>query len=507
MFGIDPSSSSKFNHTSSRAPQLSAKSFVLLIVNSAALAIVVELMLMVGFLFAKAAGLPLDAQVQGIAMVVGFPVAMCGAFLLLERIFLPRGWLAAKEREALGSMSHTASRTWSALTGSHVPEATVFRDLNEPNETDKSIIDVQLDTEPQVPFEIPGRAPTPPSKVSLLPAPDVAGERVTEISDACLDTLKEFVFSVRGSLRDLLVTSSETFEFAVELILAGACSQYARARSMSRATAKTLLRLAVEQVGRDRRHGDELITNVEYYAQYASTRLLIDAGRAAASAKIAGDSQAFLSLPNIVELWSRDEKRPMPPVQRTLLFTEIADFAALSLRMGTDINRLIEHYNAIVQWALETYGGSEMERSTIAVLAQFEDVDAAMAAAVSIQQEVDLISREQAGIAFEVKAALVMGEVSNIEDSWIGRSIQVGGSICEATVKGEVWCDQHVANALPDYKQDRISYVGELDGVGLDGGRITLFQIQWDPIQRHASGRPVEYGQIGDGLKSDYLPN
>ncbi len=126
----------------------------------------------------------------------------------------------------------------------------------------------------------------------------------------------------------------------------------------------------------------------------------------------------------------------------TLLFTDIEGSTKLVQELGADYPAALEDHRRLVRSVLEETGGTEVDCRGDEFAAAFADPDAAVAAALRIQDAGDGRVR--------VRISIHTGEPLRIEGSYVGIDVHRAARICAAGHGGQVLVSEAARAALRD---------------------------------------------------------
>lgn len=184
----------------------------------------------------------------------------------------------------------------------------------------------------------------------------------------------------------------------------------------------------------------------------------------------------------------------------TLLFTDIVDSTATQSRLAPDAaDRFRVAHFSLLRGAITVHGGEEVKNLGDGVMAAFTSPSAGLAAAVAMQQAVDLENRrvdDQIGL----RVGLSTGEVHREEDDYFGAPVIEAARLCARCEGGQILCSALVKALGGRRATQSFSSVGELPLKGLPEPVPTL-EVHWEPLPIQA----LVDGASEDGPDQDVL--
>jgi class 3 adenylate cyclase len=162
---------------------------------------------------------------------------------------------------------------------------------------------------------------------------------------------------------------------------------------------------------------------------------------------------------------------------RAILFTDVEGSTAVSTSRGDKTAiALIRHHDAIVDEALERFGGHKVKHTGDGMFASFTSVIRAVDATIAIQRA--SASRAGEGPELAIKIGLTVGEPVEDSEDLFGASVNLAARICAHAAGGQTLASGTVRD-LAIGKDIHLAAVG---AIGLKGfpEPVPLFEISWE---------------------------
>ncbi|MDP8958319.1 MAG: adenylate/guanylate cyclase domain-containing protein [Actinomycetota bacterium] len=158
-------------------------------------------------------------------------------------------------------------------------------------------------------------------------------------------------------------------------------------------------------------------------------------------AKSHGEREVERLLGRAAEGWPPE--RIVGAAVRTVMFTDIVDSTLLTQELGDDGSmRLLTTHDRIVRQCLDDQDGREVKHTGDGIMASFDSVSRAIAAALRVQER---LAEQKAGDrAVRVRVGLAAGEPVAEAGDLFGVTVQLAARICGAATPGEVWVSNSV---------------------------------------------------------------
>ena len=134
----------------------------------------------------------------------------------------------------------------------------------------------------------------------------------------------------------------------------------------------------------------------------------------------------------------------------TLLYTDLVSSTQHLQRAGDEAGeRLFQVHHKLMTDAVMAGGGQELKWLGDGLLAAFPSAADAVRCAVSVQQTA---GRPTAGVRFEIRVGIHMGEVLRREGGYFGTPLVVARQLCDRASSGQILCSRLIAE-LPASRQ------------------------------------------------------
>lgn len=441
-------------------------------------------------------------------LVMSFLLGFFVTLLFLMRRLPPNWWQLANEfatmekyqapKEKWGGVLKTSPRDYQPLfdmtrTVSEIPpslshsteDAPFSRVASETEQLEDSI--EQQPLEPRALFT-DNDAPVPESadNVQLSTADLLAKSKTLAIEE-----IGKFAKSTVDALRTTERTLDSIGRFVMQLFLAGACSAVARKFLLSAKDSITLLIEALVQSGIGKAFAESFAMNVEEFAKRESYRQAISSGQKAMEQQLRGEQVEMKDFARVLNTWSDEVHKRLPPRVVTFLITDIVDAAALTQRLGNlHTQRVIKAHDEAVDIAIEKNKGKKVRHTGDGVIATFPDPARAIAAAQGIQQKLDEHNKRMPHLSTNVRIAVNAGEAGEDSDGYFGAAIKMTAQICDQAKTSQILAAD-VVRSFCKSSQQAFKPFGEILISELDKSR-PIFEVSWAK-----AGTRIEYGDIG----------
>jgi len=135
---------------------------------------------------------------------------------------------------------------------------------------------------------------------------------------------------------------------------------------------------------------------------------------------------------------------------RAIMFTDMVGSTEMTARLGdTMAVELLKAHDAIIRRSLERHSGSEVKHLGDGIMASFDDVPAAVACAIKIQE--DLASyNEISEHPIRVRIGIHAGEPVEESDDLFGSAVQMAARICDVAQADAILVSREVRDACTD---------------------------------------------------------
>ncbi len=170
----------------------------------------------------------------------------------------------------------------------------------------------------------------------------------------------------------------------------------------------------------------------------------------------------------------------MPGATVSVLFTDLVGSTQLLSRVGAERGEELrrEHFGALRTPLVD--GGREVKNLGDGLMVVFESVTAALAAAVAMQQAIELRNRDS-DVELSVRIGLSTGEADVDEDDYFGTPVVEAARLCARAEGGEILVHEVVRMLVGSRGGFHFEPVGELELKGLESP-VPTSRLSWSPL-------------------------
>ncbi len=167
---------------------------------------------------------------------------------------------------------------------------------------------------------------------------------------------------------------------------------------------------------------------------------------------------------------------------RSVLFTDLVGSTELRVRLGEEgADGLRRSHDTLLTDVVCANGGSVVKGLGDGIMAVFDSAVDAVSASIGIQQAVDVHSRREPELAFDVRVGVSIGDVSTEDDDVFGVPVVEASRLCAIANGGEIL----VAELVRALARGRGGFVfepmGDLELKGLPDA-VSTCRVTWEPI-------------------------
>ena len=167
----------------------------------------------------------------------------------------------------------------------------------------------------------------------------------------------------------------------------------------------------------------------------------------------------------------------------TVMFTDLVASTQLRQRLGEDAAELLRvQHDRLLTDTVESNDGRVIKRLGDGVMASFASCTNALAAAVGIQQTIDLENRRPGGEDLAVRIGISVGDVTFDGDDCFGLAVVEAQRLESAADPGAIWCTDVVAQLARGRGGHTFVSLGELSLKGL-ADPVAASSVLWEPIR------------------------
>jgi class 3 adenylate cyclase len=169
-----------------------------------------------------------------------------------------------------------------------------------------------------------------------------------------------------------------------------------------------------------------------------------------------------------------------------VMFTDLVGSTELRLRLGEDAaETLRSRHDRLLTESVESHHGRVVKRLGDGIMASFVSCTDALAAAVTIQQAVDLSNRRAGGERLAVRIGVSVGDLSLDGDDCFGLAVVEAQRLESAADPGSIWCADVVAHLARGRGGHTFESLGALSLKGL-ADPLVASAVLWEPIRERS---------------------
>ena len=169
-----------------------------------------------------------------------------------------------------------------------------------------------------------------------------------------------------------------------------------------------------------------------------------------------------------------------------VMFTDLVGSTELRVRLGEEAaETLRSRHDRLLTESVESHDGRVVKRLGDGIMASFVSCADALAAAVSIQQAVDLSNRLAGGERLDVRIGVSVGDLSLEGDDCFGLAVVEAQRLESAADPGSIWCADVVAHLARGRGGHTFESLGALTLKGL-ADPLAASAVRWEPIRERS---------------------
>lgn len=175
---------------------------------------------------------------------------------------------------------------------------------------------------------------------------------------------------------------------------------------------------------------------------------------------------------------AENNKATLEPAFRVIMFTDLKDSTAMTLRLGESrALHLLHVHNVMTRNALKDFDGREVKHTGDGLMASFMDASNAIRCAVAIQRAFTAFNESNPETPLYVRIGLSAGEPVEDDNDLFGTSVNLAARTCAHAEPGRILVTQVVHD---QYRGERslFSDPGEITPKGFDHP-IRVYEVQW----------------------------
>lgn len=170
----------------------------------------------------------------------------------------------------------------------------------------------------------------------------------------------------------------------------------------------------------------------------------------------------------------------LPQGTVTILFTDVEGSTDLVRELGDHGARdILRRHDEVVQKAIKTYAGTEVERAGDSFMAAFSTAREAVACALEIQRTLEAGQEDQAGALVQVRIGMDTGEIIAEEDRYFGSTVFRAARIANLAPSGRIMVSE-ATKVLASQAGFEFEDLGEHELKGLGPGH-RLYEVTAGP--------------------------
>lgn len=292
---------------------------------------------------------------------------------------------------------------------------------------------------------------------------------------------------------------SDRERFGLHLFIAGACGELTQRRAWTTVEGQAALSGALTQIGMARDFADGFAACANAFAQVEALRPMIDGG--AAAIKIWLDRQersdhgaeAFYAMSMLFTGWGSSAESIVAPDRVFVLAVSVDVAPSDAEGISPETHRaILRGTKTLIEGAVSRGGGSVVCHVHTGLAAAFAYGEAAVRAAVEIQESADAWAHNWEKYRITLQVAVDTAFAALVGEMFVSDGLLRTVRLLLATPKEQIICTEPVRNEALD--GDRFSPQVLAD---VPPETPALFQVPWTREQPPVNHKPVEYRQIG----------
>ncbi len=339
------------------------------------------------------------------------------------------------------------------------------------------------------PPSVPTPAPPASNAVATTPSPPSS-------PDPALMTFAERAYEM-VTIDSLEFSDRE--RFGLHLFIAGACGELTQRRAWTAAEGEAALAGALTQIGMTLDFADGFAANANAFAQVDALRPMIDGGAAAIKIWLErkdrsdNGAEAFYGMSMLFTGWGSSAESIVAP-DRVFVLAVSVDVAPLDADgISPETHRaILRGTKNLIEGAVSRGGGSVVRDVHTGLAAAFAYGEAAVRAAVAIQESADAWSRTWDKYRITLQVAVDTGFAAFVGDMFVCEGLLHTARLLMLTPREQILCTEPVRNEALDGNQFTPQVLADMPQAA-----SPLFQVPWTRERPATGHKPVEYRQIG----------
>jgi class 3 adenylate cyclase/tetratricopeptide (TPR) repeat protein len=169
----------------------------------------------------------------------------------------------------------------------------------------------------------------------------------------------------------------------------------------------------------------------------------------------------------------------------TIMFTDLVGSTELRSRVGEDAAEVLRStHDEVITTAVATHGGQVVKHLGDGIMATFASAAGAVAAAVAMQQELDVRNRRSDSERMEIRVGISIGDVSFDGDDCFGLPVVEAQRLEASAEPATIRCAEMVMLMARGRGGHEFVPLGELELKGLTAP-LPACEVRWSPIAGH----------------------
>ncbi len=271
-------------------------------------------------------------------------------------------------------------------------------------------------------------------------------------------------------------------KFGLDLILAGAVDVLGNHYQLEGKDKRDVLRDTIALMGTKAETAQAFADKYEAYLMEPRYLSMLQAGRSAMEALIAGGEAGQDDITKVFELWNKPQQATQAgPRIMTILFTDMVGSTDMTQSRGDQAAQyVVRRHNNIVRGALAEFSGKEIKHTGDGIMASFQSAANGIEAAIAIQQAIAIHNEGHADQQLHVRIGMNSGEPIEEEDDLFGTTVQLAARVCAACGTDEILC----TNVVRELSAGKGLTFVEKGAQELKGFKepVPLFQVLWEAM-------------------------
>ena len=159
---------------------------------------------------------------------------------------------------------------------------------------------------------------------------------------------------------------------------------------------------------------------------------------------------------------SQTAGRPVDRALRSIMFTDLVGYTAMTNRLGDDrAIRILRDHNNVVRDALTRFGGREVKHTGDGVMASFDQADQALRGAIKIRAGIADIALPDEDAKLSIRIGMTSGEPLEEGGDLFGSVVNMASRLCDLAEASEILFSDEFREELTDGSIE-VESVGEM---------------------------------------------